>query len=367
MVSDANQKTKIIMAVQDSYVTGVGEYPVAPNTSVDAFLSTFPEYDTQRYRKLLMQESPKWLTDEKDWNFIRSKYDSWYTDLNNQHLATVERWKTKYQTPLNQSELLEAAGYNRNWLQGASGSMPDVQPVDPGIHDAGVNQFDPADQVMQGLQALTAALGQAAQISDVMASRDLKQAQADRINMSLPFDLSRKYFPILEKAKEHGYLSPEDEFYHFTPVAGQGVDLYNGVRGSYFDSVMGLNKDIMTLRKGSLKLSNDQKQWIISTMNPINERIALLQEELLKGTKTLQDYNVELEGIIQPLKKIYIPKGMKQNYWLTYVTAAANLAAQIGGLIAQFKGLGLKQDMFDFTKGQSWFEDTGEITPAILP
>lgn len=355
------------MAVQDSYVTGVGEFPVAPNTSVDAFLSSFPQYDTERYRNLLMQESPKWLTDERDWNFIRSKYDSWYTDLNNQHLATVERWKTKYQTPLNESELLEAAGLNRNWLQGAANSMPNVQPVDPGTHDAGINRFDPAEQVMNGLQALTVALGQAAQISDVMASRDLKEAQAERINMSLPFDLSRKYFPILEKAKEHGYLSPSDEMYHFTPVAGQGVDLYNGMPGSYFDTVLGINQDIMTLRKGSMSLSNQQKKWIIDTMNPINERISLLQEELLKGTKTLQDYNVELEGIIQPLKKVYIPKGMKQNYWLTYVTAAGNLASQIGSIIAQFKGLGLKQDMLDFNKANAWFENTGEITPDIVP
>lgn len=355
------------MAVLDSYVTGAGEYPVAPNTSVDAFLTSFPEYNSQRYRHLLMQESPKWITDEKDWNFIRSKYDSWYTDLNNQYLATVERWKTRYQTPLNQSELLAAAGYNRNWLQGASGSMPDVQPVDPGIHDAGINSFDPSEQVMSGLQALSSALGQAAQISDVMASRDLKEAQADRLRAMTPFDLSRKYFPILEKAKEHGLLSPGDEMYYFTPVAGQGVELYNGAPGSYFDTVMSLNKDIMTLRRGSLSLSNQQREWMLKTMNPVNEKISLLQRDLLEGTKSLQDYNIELESIIQPLKKEYIPKGMKQNYWLTYVTAAGNLAAQIGGLIAKFRGIGLGEDIFDWRKASAWLEETGEVTSNLIP
>lgn len=355
------------MAVQDSYTTGVGPYPVAPNTSVDAFLRSFPDYNTDRYRQLLMQESPKWITDEKDWNFIRSKYDSWYADLNNQHLANVERWKSAYQSPLNQSELLEAAGYNRNWLQGASGSMPDVQPVQPGLHDAGVNEFDPAAQVANGVQAFAGMLSQAAQISDTFASRDLKQAQAERLRSSLPFDLSGKYFPILEKLKEHGYLSTDTDVYHFEPAQGQGVDIYPGLPGNFYDSMMALQKDIMTLRKGGIKLNNDQRSWVIKTMNPINEEIARLQKSLLDGTKTLQDYNVELEGIIQPLKKVYIPKGMKQNYWLTYVTAAGNLAAQIGGLIAKFKSIGLGEDLLDWKKAASWLEETGEVTPNFIP
>lgn len=353
------------MAYSDSYVTGAGEYPVAPNTTVEAYFQANPQYDNSRYRTLLMKDKATWTWDEKDWSFIRSNYDKWVQDLNNNYLADVEHWKTRYQTPLNQSELLEAAGYNRNWLEGASNSAPDIQAVEPSSGNAGINSYNPAQNIFASLQALNSAIGSAASISDVMASVDLKEAQAQKIRQTLPFELSNRYFPILEKAKEHGLLRPEDEMYHFESVPGLGVDLYNGSPSNYFDTMMSLNKDVASLRKESINLSNKQKRWIIDTMNPINKRISELQEGLLQGTKTLQDYNVELEGIIQPLKKVYIPKGMKQNYWLTYVSAAGNLASQIGGLIAKFKGLGLQEDIFEWDKGMEWMRETGEIPVGL--
>lgn len=349
------------MAYSDSYVTGAGEYPVAPNTTVEAYFQANPQYDNSRYRTLLMKDKATWTWDEKDWSFIRSNYDKWVQDLNNNYLADVEHWKTRYQTPLNQSELLEAAGYNRNWLEGASNSAPDVQAVEPSSGNAGINSYNPAQNIFASLQALNAAIGSAASISDVMASVDLKEAQAEKIRHTLPFDLSNRYFPILEKAKEHGLLSSSDEIYHFEAKPGFGVDLYQGRPFNYFDSMMNLNKDVAMLRNASLGLTNEQKLWILNTMNPINKRIAENQEKLLKGSKTLQDYSIELNKILLPLQKVYLPKGMKQEYWLKYVSAAGNLASQIGGLIAKFKGIGLQEDIFEWDKGMDWMRETGEI------
>lgn len=347
--------------IQDSYVTNVGEYPVAPNVTVDQFLVNHPEYNNDRYRTLLMQQKANWITDEKDWNLIHSKYDSWVSDLNNAHLANVERWKTKYASPLNQSELLEAAGYNRNWLQGASGSMPDIQAVSPSPGDAGQNSFDPAAHIFESIQGISAMVGQAAQIRDQLASADLKEAQATKTRQMLPFQMGQAYFPIMEGAKKHGYLTPSDEMYHFEAAPGYGVDLYNGSPQNFYDNYLRLQNEAYELHNKAQSFSNRQKDWIYQNINPINLSIAQLQKDLLDGNKTLQDYQLELEKIIQPARKKYAPKAIGQDYWLKYVDTVGDMAISIGNLIAKFKGVGVAEEKLDWEKQKSWMYETGEV------
>ena len=105
------------MAKQDSYVTGVGPYPVAPDTSVAAFWAAHPELDSKHNRTLLAGgegRSNEWFWNAKDAQQLINAYSQFVLQGQNQYNADVKNWETQYNTPLNQSELLESAGYNRN-------------------------------------------------------------------------------------------------------------------------------------------------------------------------------------------------------------------------------------------------------------
>ena len=240
--------------------TSVGNYPVAPDTSTGAFFDANPGYS--RKDMDLLVNGPRWETQAKRYARVKGAYDSWASRLSNQYDSDIKTWEAAYNSPYNQSELLEAAGYNRNWLQGSAGSQvgagdqigytpSDSKPIMNGPLDA----FGAvAGTVLQGLQSY-------AQIKDTLASSRLKDAQALQINELMPFKAAQRYFDVLPHYSQwYGFSGMEDApgitHFQITPSSGIGIKTPD-LKGTGFQTqqaaytALVLNNETARLRKTS--------------------------------------------------------------------------------------------------------------------
>lgn len=394
------------MAELDSFVTGVGEYPAAPDTSVQAFLDAHPVYTSGT------PAAVKWWKDiaglvnagippnklhtatYNDWLDFQRVYNQWSTQKTNEYNALIKTWEAAQNSPLNQSQLLEAAGYNRNWLQGAANSgVQAAPPMVPSVSQPGGEALQGENLIQGSFQILDQLAGmymsfmnQRADIADKAASVNLKDAQAQQIRALIPFKMSGPWWQSLEKAKAHGFISPGSQLAVLPFTNEYGLTVASGDQGNFFDNMMALRQEGTRLAVNFSKLNNEQKRFVVKEMIPwqrelkaYEDKVEELNLKLLEDKVTESAYRTELikfeqeflhnnRGLLEKTKKSQLSSSMV----LPWVNATLDILKTGGSIYMGMKGAGLGQQALDqrttmdtWSRGMDWLDHTGEILPSI--
>lgn len=345
--------------------TSVGSYPVAPDTSINAFLSANPGLDSRRHRRWL-EGYYNTFTPMSKFSKINQQYESWKLSEMNKYDSLLKNWEAAYKSPYTQSELLEAAGYNRNWLQGASNSAVDTNTYSatPSEHQPQfVDRFSSGlGFAMQGIQAYTA-------IKDTMASADLKEAQAEQIRELTPYKLAQKFFDVMPQYSDWYGFDPGSQMSYFEASPGHGITMATPNSGAF--ALTGRNfqlqlRDLtlqnMRLRKEYLNFSNKEKKYVYDNILPIQKEITDLQRQYFQGNLDLLDYQKRAAKVRTEVVEKFSMKGAQQQFILGYVNAALK-GVELGiDAFTSFKRLGLQEDIFEWGKGMDILKETGDMT-----
>lgn len=337
------------MAEQDSYLSNVGPYPTAPDTSVDAFFRSNSQHDTPYWRRYLAADKTPGITTRSanDWAFIHQIYDSWANQLTNQYNADVKTWETAYASPLSQSELKEAAGINRNWMTGEYSTAPSQSEQVSPFNDAGNNSANPADLIFGTLQNIQGMV-------DGMLNMRMKAAQIENVEAQtyatesmLPFRMLGPYLKGIKSYNEI-YGAPQDDITYLPITNKEGVTFTRIPQDSWYNSMLRLQKESLELKNSGSRLDNQQRRQVVNELFPIRKQIYQTQLDLLNGQLSIQNFNKKLREITQPHLEKYAPKSIQQEYISRWVNLAVDSTAKIGGLILDFKNFNkmLNFDLF---------------------
>lgn len=354
--------------------------PVQPDTSVGAFLQENPDWQgKERY----LYGDPQWIWEQKDHSAINAAYDSWKQRRENQYKADYEAFQNYYEGYLNQSEMLEAAGYNRNWLgssPGAASHPMDFTPSDGPRR--GVVQNTPMEMVGAAASAAGMALDLYGRLADVKvknAQVDNIKAQADYTKSMTPFRLVKSYFESLPEylkwypdlAKDAtkfggnlGIFGPagHEVTYQIPSMDSQGRKML----GNMLD-LQNLQKNAFTLQNEYRRLSNQEKIFVNDSILPLQKLLLDHQEKLLTGQESIQDLE---KSILQKKKDIYQKYGDKQavqQYVNGWVNMALSTIRTGVDAYSSIRGLNLRGQ--DQSFGQNWqlFQDTGDMSYFPIP
>lgn len=350
------------MAEQDSYVTGVGSYPVAPDTSVNAFWAAHPELDTKENRTLLAGgsgRSNEWFWNSSKAQDIINAYSQFVNNLSNQFDADKKNWETRYNTPLNQSELLESAGYNRNWLQGAANSNATSSDYLPSGDGSPTAHHDPFGQIGEMLNysegVLQTILGfqkGEAEVENIQANTDLIKEKTVSEGQMRPFRMAPLYYGALKSHNEM-YGSPQELFYQeFTP--GSGITYQGMPEQSFYNQMLNSKLAAAKLYNQGLQLNNSQKSYVRKTLMPIQYQIFNAQKKLFDGQLTIQQYDTALRRAVQPAMMKYAPKSPAQQYIQGWINTGLNVFKTGADIIFNFKNFNRMID-FDLFKSDGDF------------
>ena len=349
------------MAEQNSYVTGVGSYPVAPDTSVNAFFSSNPHLDNKHNRTLLAGgegRNNEWFWNSSEAQNLINSYSQFVTNLNNQYDADKKNWETRYNTPLNQSELLESAGYNRNWLQGAANSNATSSDYMPSGGSPTVKS-DPMAQIGEMINfsesVLNTFLGFAkgeAEVDNIQANTNLIKEKAITEQEMRPFNMAPKYYGAM-KAHNEMYGSVNELFHMpFTPSSGI---TYQGIPSdSYYNNMLGVKLSAAKLYNQGLQLNNSQKSYVRKTLMPIQYKLSTLQRDYLQGQLSLQQFDLGLRRAVQPAMLKYAPKTPAQQYIQGWINTGLNVIKTGANIFFDFKNFNKMLD-FDLFKADGDF------------
>ena len=356
------------MAKQDSYVTGVGPYPVAPDTSVAAFWAAHPELDSKHNRTLLAGgegRSNEWFWNAKDAQQLINAYSQFVLQGQNQYNADVKNWETQYNTPLNQSELLESAGYNRNWLQGAANSNASASDYfpsggSPTVKDDPMGQIGQMINYTEGvLQSFLGFQKGEAEVDNLEASTNLLKEKAISEENMRPFRMAPLYYGALKSHNEM-YGAPNELFYQeFRP--GVGITYQGMPQQSFYNTMLSAKLAAAKLYNQGLQLNNSQKSYVRKTLMPIQYQIFNAQKKLFDGQLTLQGYDKALRQAVQPAMLKYAPKTPAQQYINGWINTGLNVFKTGADVLFNFKNLNrmLDFDLFksdgDFSHLEKWY------------
>lgn len=339
------------MAELDSYVTGVGEHPTAPDTSIYAYMDENPVYSqTDGGRKWWYgiadyiandMQVPALNIHYKDWSALRGRYQQWKQQKENEYNALVKTWQTAQASPLNYSELLKAAGYNRNFLQGAAGATPTFSddyhysPQGP----KGPDPFsDSASMLNDSVQGLVNAGLVYLEAKDKEASANLKNAQAHQITSLLPY---KKIGPYVAGAKWY-----EQRHNDTHSPAGFGFSIDGDVIGyqpydqaSLFDNIMRLEMDSKDLKNQFNALSVEKQRYVNDQIMPIEVRLKALEEAVLQGKLTGVKLENELQELDNHLKSKYGEKNAEQEYILNWWEEGRKTVGTVADIVLGAKRL----------------------------
>lgn len=357
------------MAELDSYVTGVGPYPTAPNTSVEQFLSEHPIYTSgspggnrwwQDIANVVSagQEYPALNVHYRDYLSFRRQYDDWVTGKTNEYNALVKTWEAAQKSPLNESELLEAAGYNRNWLQGAANSGVEAYgPMESAVSRGGEGSADPTSSILSILQQSQAVVDSVLNARQKVADINKTETETATMQEMLPF---RQIGPYMKGIKDFNeiYGRPTSDFNYFPITPNSGITFNRWPEESYYNTMLELRKDMMYTQELGLRLNNQQRSQVVHTLMPLQAEIYRVQKSLLNGQLSMQNFEKELREITQPYLKRYSPKYISQQYISNWIKLTVDSSVAVGRLI------------FDISKfgksfGLDWLKDTGEILPGM--
>lgn len=329
--------------------------PVAPDTSVGAFLAQNPQYESDAR---WLYGSPQYVWQSKAHARINGAYDSWKMQLENKYAADKVDFENAYNSYQNQSDMLAAAGYNRNWL-GSAPNNPSANYLpmsSEGPRQTGTPQITPLDSLNFAAQASQMALDAYGRIADVKlkgAQTANMEAQAELTRAMTPFKLTKSYFDSLpDYLKWYGFSGSDLDY--FEPSKGYGVT-FQGPAGDSIGKTMMLNaRDIQAqhlegikLENEFQKLSNSEKEYVIKAIQP-------MQVELMRAQKKLQlnlasesaartkihgetvglvitqrqiaKLDKELKGTAVQIANKYGLKGASQHYFMNWANLGINAA-----------------------------------------
>ena len=349
------------MAEQNAYVTGVGSYPVAPDTSVNAFFAANPDLDNDRNRKLLAGgegRSSEWFWNTTDAQNLINSYSQFVNNLTNQYDADKKNWETRYNTPLNQSELLESAGYNRNWLQGAANSNASVSDYLPSGGSPTV-KTDPMAQIGEMINfsegVLNTILGfqkNEAEVDNLQANTQLLKEKAISEQEMRPFNMAPKYYGAM-KAHNEMYGSV-NELFHMPYSTSTGITFQGIPEDSYYNKMLNAKLSAAKLYNSGLQLTNSQKSYVRKTLMPIQYKMATLQKSYLEGQLSIQQFDKQLRQAVQPAMLKYAPKSPAQQYIQGWINTGLNVIKTGADIFFDFKNFNKYLD-FDLFKADGDF------------
>lgn len=354
--------------------------PVQPDTSVGAFIQENPDWQG---KERFLYGDPQWIWEQKDHSAINAAYDSWKQRKGNQYKADYEAFQNYYEGYLNQSEMLEAAGYNRNWLgssPGASSHPMDFTPSEGPRHA----QVQNTPMELLGAAAQTAGIaldlyGRLADVKVKNAQVDNVKAQTEFTRAMTPFRVVKSYFDSLpeylkwypdqaEDATKFGgrlalFGPPGNQVSYQIPVPdSQGRKML----GNMLD-FQNLQKNALTLQNEYRRLSNKEKIFVNDSILPLQKVILDHQANILSGQESMQELE---KAILQKKKEIYQKYGDKQavqQYVNGWVNMALSTIRTGVDAYSSIRGLNLRGQ--DQAFGQNWtlFNDTGDLTYFPYP
>ena len=324
--------------------------PVQPDTSVGAFIQSHPEYSGD---ERFLYGSPQYVWQADRHAKINAAYDSWKAQLDNQYNADLETYKVGLNSYVNQADMLEAAGYNRNWLGGA----PELAQsgMSPTPSDSPRQTGNPVNTPMQMLAFAGQSAGMALDLYGKLADVKLKsaqtqnvEAQAEYTRSMTPFKLVRSYFDSLpDYMKWYGTDLLNSGMGYFEPVAGsgKGITFQTPSPGSFGSSMLDLTKRFAELRNSGVELqnqyqalSNTEKEFVINAIQPMQVSLMRAQAALMRAQEKVAGKQLDILGFNKEIaaaeKRIrekeaeiiekYGLKGAGQRYFSNWVNLGLN-------------------------------------------
>ena len=332
------------MSDVSKYLSGAGPYPVAPNTSVQEFMNTHPEYNGDWWNTIAGFEASGGMKNSlnphyKDWSSFHIRYEDWKNKQLNAYNASLKDWETAQNSPLSNSEYLEAAGYNRNWLNGGVNNPVQTEPYAP--IQSNTQPVDPFGNVMGMVGSLIQIMQQGAQYYDTLAGANLKQSQAARIDAISPLDQLVKE---LTGAEEYARIYGDPE----NPLTGVGTHFLNSGQmvqlalpdpQAYSNRMLRLNLKAQGLQNSLRSLSVDEQRYYINQLQPLQKIWQEKINEYLQGTVDFQ----QMEKAVREASQSFLVEHSKDfalQKWLKgWVDIGSEFVGAISNIINPFKGL----------------------------
>ena len=282
----------------------------------------------------------------KDWSQFHMQYEGWKQQQLNEYNALLKDWEVAQNSPLSQSEYLEAAGYNRNWLNGSVNNPIETTPYAPIQSEQ--HPVDPFGNIMGMVGSLVQILQQGAQYADTIAGANLKQSQADRIDAISPLDQLLKE---LTGAEEYTRLYGDPS----NPLSGVGVHQLNSGQlvqlslpdaQSYSQKLLRLNLSAQSLQNTLRSLSSAEQKYYLENLQPLEKIWQDNMNAFLEGSVDLQEMERDVrkasqEFLVSHSKDFALQKWLSgwANIGSDMISSIVGIASPLKGLIGKNKGI----------------------------
>lgn len=326
------------------YLSGAGPYPIAPNTSVEQYMSTRPDLQGDWWQTIAGYEASGGMTNSlnihyKDWAKFHMAYENWKTQQLNVYNAALKDWETAQNSPLSQSEYLEAAGYNRNWLNGGVNNPVQTEAYAP--IESSSKPVDPFSNIMGMVGSIAQIMQQGAQYYDTLAGANLKQSQAARIDAQSPLDQLLKE---LTGAEQYSRLYGDPE----NPLSGVGVHQLNSGQmlqlslpdpAAYSNKMLRLNFEAQGLQNTLRGLSVDEQRYYNTQLQPLQKIWQDKVNSFLQGSIDFQQMEKQVREASQDFLVEHSKDFALQKWLKGWVDIGAEFVGALSDIISPFKGL----------------------------
>lgn len=332
------------MADYNKYISGAGSYPVAPNTSVEQYMASRPDLSGDWWQRIAAYEAAGGMTNTanihyKDWSKFHMSYLNWKDQQINEYNAKLKDWELAQNSPLSQSEYLESAGYNRNWLNGGLSNPVQTEPYAPIQSDR--QPVDPFSNVMGMVGSLVQLMQQSAQYYDTMAGAELKQSQAARIDQVSPLDQLLKELNGAEKYTRL-YGNPDN------PLSGVGIHQLNSGQmiqlalpdpESFSNQMLRLNLHAQGLSNTLRGLSVEQQDYYLKQLQPLEKIWQENVNSFLQGNVDFQQMELDVRRASQAFLVEHSKDFALQKWLQGWVNIGSDVIGSLVDIISPFKGL----------------------------
>lgn len=354
------------MSDVSKYISGAGPYPVAPNTSVSAYMDTRPDLYSDWWQTVANIEANGGMTNNlniyyKDWSRFHRDYESWKMQKTNEYNALLKDWQVAQNSPLSQSEYLEAAGYNRNWLQGGVNTPVETAPYAPMQSEQ--KPIDPFGNIIGFVGSLVQIMQQGAQYYDTIAGAELKQSQAARIDAVSPLDQLLKE---LTGAEQYSRLYGDPS----NPLGGVGVHQLNSGQmlelslpdaQSYSNKMLRLNLQSIGLQNTFRSLSVDEQRYYNKELQPLQKIWQDKMNSFLQGTIDFQQMEKQVRDASQSFLVEHSKDFALQKWLKGWVDIGSEVIGSLVDIVSPFKGL------FGKNKGiRESYDGNGELKGVTI-
>lgn len=275
------------------YSISVNGNPVDTGYTYSGSTNGSPEYPDISYNSYLKNASGSWFG-----NLVGSifgGYKNWANSQITQYQNAYNQWQQNltnaYNSPANQADLYEQAGFNRNLLAsqatGSSSQSPLTSQV-PSVSDVGQGAFSSLGTLIQLASGIIGLKSQSAQAAKASAEADILRSSADSEIFLRQMNANNAHLKY-QLGSQEGYF--KDWLYGTGVFPSSGMDNVSNSPYSLRYSRESQGIAIVNLLR---QLQSEEQSLSNTKLKHYNEVLQPIYDDILTGKKTIQEGEAEL-------------------------------------------------------------------------